>query len=684
MDDPLGHFFQRVFYGFLGSLSLYIATWHNFGLLRDQWTSNPINYVDTYDFIVVGGGTAGSVVANRLSENFRVLLLEAGGDPYPLSSVPGLSLFLLNHNEIDWMHKTVPQKNACLGLKNNESIWSQGKGLGGTSNLNFMVHTRGHPQDFNRWAEITNDPSWSYEGVLPYFKRAEDYVGSWNESAEHARGGPMHIAPPPFVGTSPLFVKAGKDLGYDMVDVNGKFNEGFDFISYNIKFGRRHGAFQAYLRPISRRRSLTVVKFANVHKVLFREDNDKNEAYGVEFTRHDIKRCAYATKEIILSAGTVQTPKILMLSGIGPKEHLETNNVSVRVDSPVGQNVQDHVSTYLGPFFVDDLIVPSFDQNLNGKAFTDYLNRGSGPFTTSGIQATGFVASGHAKARGEGNWPDIQLLYMGMGVHDTFGKDLAKAFNLRHDDIVKYLRHAIGRNSFMIVTSLARPSQRGEIKLTSNDSSSPVAIDPKYLQSPEDVKILIEGLKKAVELVEGTPTFQKYNGRFTNETLPGCVGVPFRSDEYWECYVRHMTLSLHNMVGSSSMGNRGARESVVDPELQVIGTKRLRVVDASVMPTIPIGNTHAPTVMIAERGAQLIKKVWIRPGNSTGGIGSGSSTVASVDIDLSASSSTGAPSEDSPVLNKTETKIENSTTSGSNEIKYRPPLQCKYGYCITE
>ena len=285
--------------------------------------------------------------------------------------------------------------------------------------------------------------------------------------------------------------------------------------------------------------------------------------------------------------------------------------IDVKVDSPlVGQNLQDHISTYLGPFFVNEGASFLLDRDVRLQDLRNYFSAGTGPMTSSGVHAMGFFATDKAKSEGDGHWPDIQLIYSGLSAYKYFPRDFAHAFHVKQDIYEKYYAHAVGKDSFLIIVSLARPAQSGEIVLKSKNPTDEPLIDPRYLQNADDVQRLVQGVKKTVQLVETTPSFRKVNATFTQESFPGCENVEFRSDEYWECFVRHLSITLHHIVGTCAMG--GSDEAVVDPELRVRGVQNVRVIDASVMPVVPVGNTNAPTVMIGERGAQFILDLWDR------------------------------------------------------------------------
>lgn len=237
------------------------------------------------------------------------------------------------------------------------------------------------------------------------------------------------------------------------------------------------------------------------------------------------------------------------------------------------------------------------------------MYKGTGPLTHPSCSAFGFFATDIAKSQGEGDWPDIQIIFSGAAICKECDRVVAQAFNLNEETMKKYYEHAKGKDSFTQIVSMARPKAQGEIKLRTTDPYAPAAVDPKYLDNEHDLRVTIEGVRKALELAENTTTFQNIGAKFTTEPFPGCEDMEFRSDAYFECYIRQYTVSLHHVVGTCSMA-KSPETGVVDSELKVFGTKRLRVVDCSVMPKVPVGNTNAPAIMIGEKGADLILQLW--------------------------------------------------------------------------
>lgn len=280
-------------------------------------------------------------------------------------------------------------------------------------------------------------------------------------------------------------------------------------------------------------------------------------------------------------------------------------------DLPVGLNLQDHLSVYLGPFFVTEPILFSIgDDVINPTTIGKFIIQGKGALTSAGTQATGFFATPLAKARGEGDWSDVQIIVVGCSAREGFPAEIARGFGLTKSLWEEYYSHAIGYHSFFLIVSGARPLARGYIRLKNADPMTPVRIQPNYLDNKIDVDTLVEALKRSVQIVEETETFAAIGGRFTDKVLPGCEYYKFRSDKYWECFARYMSVSLHHIVGTATMGAEGSPGSVVDTQLRVIGVTGLRVIDASVIPRVPVGNTNAPVMAVAERGSEMIINLW--------------------------------------------------------------------------
>lgn len=273
----------------------------------------------------------------------------------------------------------------------------------------------------------------------------------------------------------------------------------------------------------------------------------------------------------------------------------------------MGQHVQDHISVYLGPFILDKPVSMLLDRDVNTQTLEEFMKLGTGPVSNSGVEATGLVSTKYAKEDGKGDWPDIHFILLGTGIYQRMDTDFSHAFHVDENKLRKYFAHAKGKDSFQIIVSLARPRQRGEMVLKSSNPFDEMLIDPKYLHDKRDADVLVEGIKMAVNLVENSTAFQSVGARFTDEKFPGCEHLTMRTDEYWECFARHYSITLHHIVGSCSMGRN---DSVVDSRLRVRGTKGLRVVDSSIVPTVPLTNTHPMAMMVGEKGARMILEDW--------------------------------------------------------------------------
>lgn len=501
-----------------------------------------------YDYIVCGAGSAGCAVAGRLSEDpgVSVLLVEAGhGDTPHMVSTP-LRVIDIWFSEYDWGFSTTPQKNA----QGREVYWPRGKVMGGSSSMNGMIWVRGDKTDYDAWA-LQGCYGWDWENVLPYFKKIEDYEGG--ADAHRGTGGPLRVirdyTPHPVM--TPL-VEAGVQAGIPFnPDYNGATTEGISFIQYNIRDGKRASTAAGYIDPVADRPNLTVVSGGRAEKVLIEDGT----VTGVRFATAAGPVTIAVGREAILSAGTLESPKILMLSGIGPKAHLAEVGLDCLVDLPgVGQNLHDH--TFL-PMIYESR--PDYPMPTDP--------------TLPPMQVHMFTKSHPAMAV-----PDLQPLFFSVPAYAPGQEGPMNAFTL----------HAAG----------VRPTSRGEMRLTGPGIEDPVALDPNLLDTRYDVDCLVTSMKQIRALTE-QPALADWVVR---EVYPGPA---VQSDAELADYARSAVGSYHHQVGTCAMGVSAL--SVVDPELRVYGVRGLRVADASVMPAVPSGNTNAPAIMIGEKCADLIR-----------------------------------------------------------------------------
>uniref|UniRef100_A0A182J274 Glucose-methanol-choline oxidoreductase N-terminal domain-containing protein n=1 Tax=Anopheles atroparvus TaxID=41427 RepID=A0A182J274_ANOAO len=544
-----------------------------------------------YDFIVVGGGSGGSVIASRLSEikNWKVLLIEAGPDEPTGAQIPSMFLNYLG-SDIDWKYNTEPEQYGCLGSPEQRCYWPRGKVLGGTSVLNGMMYIRGNPQDYDDW-EAAGNPGWKWKDVLPYFMKSEDNL-QINEvdSKYHSTGGMLPVGRfpynPPF---SYSVLKAGEQLGYQVQDLNGANTTGFMIAQMTNKNGIRFSSARAFLRPAVNRENLHIMLNTTVTKVLVHPTS--KTAHGVEIVDEDgHMRKILVKKEVIVSGGAVNSPQILLLSGIGPKAHLESVGVRSIHDLPgVGKNLHNHVAYFINFFLNDTNTAP-----LNWATAMEYLLFRDGLMSGTGVSAvTAKISSSYAERP---NDPDLQFYFGG------FLADCAKT-----GQVGELLSN--DSRSVQIFPAVLHPKSRGYIELKSNDPLEHPKIVVNYLKEDHDIKVLVEGIKFAVRLSE-TDALQAYGMDLDRTQVKACQDMEFGSQEYWECAVRQNTGAENHQAGSCKMGPTSDPMAVVDHELRVHGVRNLRVVDASVMPKVTSGNTNAPVIMIAEKGAHLIRRAW--------------------------------------------------------------------------
>lgn len=524
-----------------------------------------------FDYIIVGGGSAGCVLAGRLSEDpqVRVCLLEAGGNGDGLIvNVPAGAVAMLSKTINNWLFETTPQP----GLNNRKGLQPRGKCLGGSSAINAMVYIRGHRWDYDNWAALGNN-GWSYEDVLPYFRKSEHNERFNNEY--HGTNGPLWVSDSrtdsPF---HDYFLKAANECGIPTVDdFNGENQEGAGVFQVTQKNGERLSSARAYLFPyMGKRSNLCVETSAHVQRILF----EGKRAVGVEFKQGNEVRTLRARKEILLSAGAFQSPQILMLSGVGDAKALGQHGIPVIHHLPgVGQNLQDH------PDFIFGYTTHSpatFGFTAGGiwralKATHTYRHKRRGLWTSNFAEAGAFV-----KTKPDLPAPDIQL-HLVTALVDDHGRKLH--FN----------------QGYSCHVCLLRPRSRGSVQLAGRDPEVAPLIDPAFLSDPQDLEDMVEAYKITRRVMQ-SPSIARWMEKdmFTQNV---------KSDEEIRQVLRERSDTVYHPVGSCKMGVD--EMAVVDPQLKVIGIEGLRIVDASIMPTLIAGNTNAPVMMIAEKAADMIK-----------------------------------------------------------------------------
>ncbi|XP_055604803.1 glucose dehydrogenase [FAD, quinone]-like [Uranotaenia lowii] len=574
----------------------------------------PPDYIyDVYDFVVVGGGSAGATMAARLSEvcDWSVLLLEAGPDETFLTDIPYLYP-ALQKSKLDWQYLTVPNPDFCQGMENNQCAWPRGKVLGGSSVLNAMMYIRGNPQDYDEWASLGN-VGWGWNDVLPYFRKLENVRDpKISTKPWHGTSGPLTVEL--FKHRSVLqryFYDAARQMGQVIAnEMNGPSQTVFGPLHGSIRDGLRCSTAKAYLRPVAMRKNLHISLNSFVEKVLI--DPDDKRAYGVLFSKNNRKHYVMAMKEVILSAGSLNTPQLMMLSGVGPRSILQRFDIDVIHNLPgVGKNLQDHVATggltFLinNPFNNGSLSTTVLDSTTTHAIKQMVFNKTGPLMDMPSCQVMGFINTKYQPANG--SRPDIQIFMSAQSELSDGGIWSARGSSLSSSYYAKNFKKFSYRDSFLIMPLLMRPESRGYITLKSANPYDKVLIFPNYFAVRRDSDILIEGLKFCLQLAN-TPALQRLNATLIYHTTPNGTCRPDEGERFYECLIRQFSQTIYHPVGTTAMGPKDDRLAVVDEQLRVYGISGLRIVDAGVMPTIVTGNTNAPVIMIAEKAADMVKQ----------------------------------------------------------------------------
>ncbi|XP_032515445.2 glucose dehydrogenase [FAD, quinone]-like [Danaus plexippus] len=583
-----------------------------FDFLRDSYPlpkgyNEPLN---EYDYVIVGAGSSGSVLAARLTEDkprASVLLIEAGKPEMLLSDIPALTQYLQQTDYV-WPYTMEHQPGVCMGSEEQRCYAPRGKAIGGTSVTNSMFYTRGRPQDWDRIAADGNF-GWSYEEVLKYYMKSErSELKKYRDQPYRGRDGELTVENVPFkTGLVEAFLAAGRMLGHPTIDYNAPDQLGFGYVQTITNRGHRLSAAKAFLHRHKGRKNLHILSEAKATKVII--DPQTKKVSGVEYIKNNIKHRVNCRREVILSAGPIGSPQLLMLSGIGPKEHLQTLGIPVVMDLKVGRTLYDHIG-FPGVIFKlkstnASLLEPKVATLPN---LMQWLQFGDGLLASpGGVEAIGYLKT--ALSEDPELVPDIELLSMGGSITQDSGGAIRRSMRISENTYARAFHTLNGMDTWQAIPTLLYPRSKGYMELRDTSPFSHPKLYGNYLTDPKDLATLREAVKHIIQLGESQP-FKKYDATLHLPQYPTCSTYPLGSDAYWECAIRTLIVSFHEPIGTCKMGPSNDFEAVVDNNLRVYGIEGLRVADASVIPR-PIGaRTNVPEIMIGEKAADLIRNTW--------------------------------------------------------------------------
>ncbi|CAH2007894.1 unnamed protein product [Acanthoscelides obtectus] len=564
---------------------------------------------DYFDFIVVGAGPSGCVLANRLTQHrdIKVLLLEAGEEPSIMVEQPTLAM-TVTVSKYSWSYKPEPQKEVCTGCINGRSQWYHGKGLGGSSLINLMLYVRGNKADFDRWERMGNK-GWGYDDVLPLFKRSEQVHVKVHDEAYHGRDGYLSVSDPSYASrVTHAWVQAAQEAGYPYVDYNGKEQIGVSFLQSTTLKGRRDHAERGWLRPFRHRKNFVVRKNSLVTKILINPKTKK--AYGVEYKTLGKKYTVTAKKEVILSAGVFNSPKLLMLSGVGPKRTLEKFDIPVLSNLPVGKIMYDHLFFPNLMFTVNKPISLNILPYLIPQTYVDHLTYGSGTPGFCLAEAMHYINTNITNTSNpDPDAADIEYMVSGASPVTDYGISGRRYLNIPqglYDAVWKPLEN---KPLLLVIPVLLHPKSKGHMTLLSKDPAESPLFFPNYFTDREnhDIKTFIASIREAQRIVK-SPALAKFDAKIVDIPIPGCEKYGFDTDQYWECGLRTIISSIYHQTTTCKMGPSTDLEAVVSPKLRVFGIKNLRVADISILPTTISGHPMASAYMIGEKAYDILKE----------------------------------------------------------------------------